>query len=337
MRTVLAIAGLAGCTGDASSILVYDYVGDGDHALAAVPLGVITDPTRMRTELGPAARGGRIAYRGDAAVMVPGADVRVGHVVKDGVFVPTDEEGLVLASFFHHLEVARDELDAASLGEPLDRLFPLDAVLWNPAIGADIATVENAAFLGLPDSASFVLFPDANSNVPLGAHAGVVRHELGHGYLSRTIPTFDPAREDEVFSTGLIDGYHHRALHEGFADIFSTLSLDDPEAIPFGDLRDPRVVHPLSEAYLGDPYSLGVVLASFAWSARVTVGDADAVLDVAIAALEDWEARLNAGFLSAPAADYGVDLLNALIARWPEHEDAFCDDFALRFEFDACS
>ena len=329
----LAFLLLAAChpPPDASEMLVYDYVGlDGEHALQPVPLGAVTDPVRMETDIGPATRGARFTRGFD---IVPGGPVHVEHTVVDDVFVPLDEQGLVLASFFHHIDEARQDLESRGHAAAADSLLPVDAVMWSPVFVGELGAAENAAFIDIETFAGFILYNDANNNVPLGAHAGVVRHELGHGYLANYLESYSGLREWELDELGVLSTVQARGLNEGFADMLAHLTLDDPGALPLGPERDPREPRTYNDVVLDQPYSMGVVLAALAWDVRIILDDPDRTFDHVLVALKEWERRLLAGeFQPIPAMCFGAVLIEQVIEAHPELTEELCDAFDARYQ-----
>jgi len=324
---------LAGCAAPMpDEILAYRWQGDGTHALEPVPLGVIRDPVRMETTLGPGLRGGYVSvdnFFGDQTIEVRGGrPVYVRHVVDDGVFVPQDEQGLMFASFFHHMEGVRRDFEDRGYGPPLDELFPVDGIFFGFNLLTELASFENAAFLSAGGTEGFVLFPDGNRDVPLGAHIAVVRHEFSHGLVDTAIPLFDNDRLDEA--QDIISDYELTAVDEGFADLVALLTLDDPGALPIPN-RDPSVRLTLADVDASDPYSLGTVMASYVWRIRRRIGDPDETLRLAYEALERWDAE--AWELGETVALRWVDLFALLVVdAYPDEQSFVCDQFQSRFE-----
>jgi hypothetical protein len=287
---MLALA-LAACADPdlPGSLVVITRQDDGSYALAPRDRAGLRDPRRLVGDVGHGWRGGRL----DTAYHQGGAlDIR--WALDHGDAVPLDEDGLVLWSFWYHLDDGRAALEDHGL-DP-SPIFPVD-IAWTPQSVLDFSAVENAAYL--LGQKTFVLFPDALDEVPLAANAGVVRHELGHavfelvttGTVGGTIPWLDS--EDYALLLRL------RALNEGFADMNATLLLDDPrfldaslilperdvdgDAVATADLYPPDDAG-LADSLTYDPYALGTVFASFVWDVRLAT-DADTAYALAIDAL----------------------------------------------------
>lgn len=277
MRACVVLVLLAACVGQAEQVLVYDYVGEGEHRIQPVTIPALTDIQRVEGELGRATLGGRLAYNDRVGLTwSQGQGVSVAHVVDDGVFVPLDDQGLVLLSFYHHLAGVRDDIARRGYAADMDVIFPVTTIAWTPEqFTTDSEPVENAAYSSQVNL--FILYEDANHRVPLGAHVGVVRHEFGHAWFSVLTADWDD-REVPVVPDS-------RALNEGWADIVSQLTLDDPAAIPFEE-RNPRLDHNI-DLWLesGNPYDLGVVLAAFAWDMRLIIDDPAQTLELVVDAL----------------------------------------------------
>ena len=318
-------------------ILAYAWQGDGTHDIEPVPLGVIDDPVRMVTELGTGYRGGYLGFDdlfGDLNVEVRGgAPVHVQHVVLDGVFVPQDEQGLIFASFFHHLSGVRDEFVELGFGDVLDELFPVDGIYFGFTMLTELASFENAAFLSAGGVDGFVLFPDGNRDVPLGAHNAVVRHEFSHGLVNTSIELFDNDRIDEA--EAIISSFELTGVDEGFADLVAALTLDDPSALPIAE-RDLSVRRTIDDIDRDDPYSLGTVLASFVWRVRERIGDPEATLLLAYEALEAWdrEAWERGETFALRFADLFV---TRVLERYPTERSFLCEQFEGRFQAQASS
>lgn len=283
MRRLLPLLLLTGCTDTWDEHLAYTYLGEGVHEVGSVQTPALTDAVHMEGELGTASLGGRLLQDSGGLRWQEGASVTLDHVVDDGVFVPVDDQGLVLLSFYHHLSGVRDDLAERGWQDDMNTIFPVTTISWTPEQLVSAATpIENAAYLSGGINA-FILYEDANNNIPLGAHVGVVRHEFGHAWfqvLMRAV--IGQAENGEPLVEDL------RAVNEGFADMVAILSLDDPMAIPFVE-RNPRLAH-TTDGFNGsdDPYSLGVVFAGFAWDARVLSGDPERTLELTVAALMDF-------------------------------------------------
>lgn len=317
------------CSAPTDEMLAYVMQPDRSHLVEPVPLGVVEDPVRMVTELGSARRGGYVTLENlENAHFRAGGPVHVRHVVQNGVFVPQDEEGLVLGSFFHHLGEARDRFEALGFGAAMSDLFPVDAVAFNPTLASDLLSFENAGYAETVDFHGFVLFPDGNREVPLGAHAGVVRHELAHGFVAKQVPLF---RIENLLEAYRIVGQTPlRAVNEGFADMVAVLTTDDAGVIPI-EGRDAAELRTYEDIDENDPYSTGVVLASFAWRLREEVGDPEETLLLMIEALEQWDREGRENGLTTPErfADW---MAAAVLVEHPEATKVVCSELALRFD-----
>ncbi|MEN0065298.1 MAG: hypothetical protein AAGA48_24345, partial [Myxococcota bacterium] len=172
---------------------------------------------------------------------------------------------------------------------------------------------------------AFLLFPDANRDVPLAAHIGVVRHELSHGFVANAIDLF----RFENRNVDIISAYDRSAVNEGFADLLPVLTLDDPKVIPLPE-REVDVFRDLSFVDDEDFYTMGTVIASFVWRIRERVGDADETLLLAVDALERWEDE--AWFEGETTAVRYADLFaTVVINAHPEIRSFVCRQFQQRF------
>jgi len=304
---LLALLG-AGCAapgGEAGRYLAFQRE-DGGYVVAPRPRGTLGDLVTITGDEGGIRTGGIIVYQDDGTMdWEGGRALDVGYGVQDGVAVPLDEDGLVLWSFYGHLEDVAAQMPA--LGLPADDYFPLDAA-WTPILPdllLELLPKENAAYA--TGGHFFILLDDlVAKDVPLAANAGVIRHELGHavfhvlttGAVNRT-PPFSVADTS-------VDSLYYSCLHEGFADIFASLSLDDPDwfedSLPMTgrdltgdwtveDAEMPEHFHRTSgddPLAIYDPYPLGTVFASTAWDLGEALGDPLAAWDVVLEGTRYW-------------------------------------------------
>ncbi|MCB9741164.1 MAG: hypothetical protein H6740_00890 [Alphaproteobacteria bacterium] len=255
----------------------------GVYALAERSIPELEDPRAMWGSLGDGHRGGAIEVSLFAeqtqARYTGGGRVELLYTVEDGLGLPLDEDGLILWSFYHTLSRADAEL--APLIPELDAVFPVDFA-YQPAYSVmELSSGTNAAYIS-GGAHLFMLLPDMmDGPVPIAANPAVIRHELGHA-LFRALGAGDPRAQapwDDQVDAVPVNCI--RALDEGFADMLSTLSLQDPDvlaaSIPGLDTRDVREgwtatedLYPTADsaALLFDPYALGTVYASLAWDLR---------------------------------------------------------------------
>lgn len=277
-------------------VAVLERDGDGGYAVQAANIPDF-DAARVEGPIGRALRGGAL----DAGGYTEGAPLLVRATAVDGMWVPLDEDGLVIWSFYHHLAAADAEL-AAEADADLSPLWPV-TLAWNPVSIYDFAAAENAAYA--TGARMFLVMPDALPGVPLAANVGVVRHELAHAWfeilITGTADGPDPTQSGELW-----EAQAARALNEGWADAVAALSLDDPAFLDDSlDLPDrvlgrPEVAARPSmypdpdlttvDVLIGgyDPYELGTVYASFAWDLYQIGGDRWETLRLCAEAMEAW-------------------------------------------------
>ncbi len=291
----------------------------------------MSDLRRVEGALASVSSGGRIRWNHDETMTyLGGHPPEVAMDVIEGTAVPLDRGGLILWSFYAHLEDLAGEMEA--LGLSPDSYFPISAAHSPivPDLLLSMAPVSNAAYA--TGGHIFILLPDVGDDaLPAAANAGIVRHEFGHClfHLATAGDLYAPSPFELVDTSA--EALYYSSLHEGFSDAFAALTLDDPffmeASYPSetardlrGDLRIEDVETP--EQYLGsedegplgdllalwDPYPVGTVVASVAWDAREATGEpqlvARSLLDgVALQAQEagDQAAPLGSlgGFLSA--------------------------------------
>lgn len=319
---------------------------DGEYRIQPRGISALKDAYLMEGDLGTVQHGGR--FRGDSpsSLWSGGVPLAVGFVVEDDTAIPLDEDGLLLFSFYAHLADVRSALEAAN--EPVSELFPVD-MAWNPAVSPlfELSPADNAAYA--TGQHLFVLLPDGGDHeVPLLANAGVVAHEAGHMAFHAALvgnPENPPLVTDPYSEAGLWQA----ALHEGVADAFAALWLDDPRflepslEIPARYLDEPgrylSAMDPAQQAreaeeallYFPDPYPLGTVFARVFWTLRVesnSVPDTTELLFRTMHSLAGIETLDGESFAAAmAAASVSVDgdcewVVSVLF-------DAFGDTFAM--------
>lgn len=290
----LPMLGLATSCGEpdleADRYLAFQREPDG-YEVAPRLVGTLEDLATITGRLGEVRTGGILLYENDGSMTLDGdRALDVGYDVQDGVAVPLDEDGLILWSFYGHLEDIADQLPA--LGLDGDVFFPLDSA-WTPVLPdllLELLPKENAAYA--TGGHFFVLLDDLFAkDVPLVANAGVIRHEFGHAVFHVLTSGGVHRRPPFAAADTSVPSLYYSSLHEAFADTFATLSLDAPDyfedSLPMtsrdvrGDwtidqVETPEQFHrtagddPLA---LYDPYPLGTVFASTAWDLREALGD----------------------------------------------------------------
>ena len=328
----------AGCSIDADRFVAFQVQDDGSYRVQARRIESLEDPLRMTGELGEMRAGGVLSlslsegdleYRG-------GRGIEVLAVVQDGVAEPIDLDGLILYSFYGHLQDARDAL--LQVGVDVDPLFPVSMAVTPavPDIGLALLPVENAAYA--PTANTFVLLSDlTDKQVPLAANAGVVAHETGHGVF-HLLTTGDP------YAPKLFGAEHPGAngvssLDEGFADMLGGLITGDPRFIvpslnlPSRDLESAITAEevgsrPELETQGYDPYALGSVFAATAWDIRLATNDIDGTLLLVCDAVVAWaEAEAD-----ADDAEVAYRYLDQLVALGdPAQKQAACAAVEQRF------
>ena len=322
-------------------------------------IDTLDDASRLSGDLGTGYAGGVMSVDLQTIELAyePGKPLDVQYRVVDGVARPLDRDGLILFSFYGHLQDARDGLGAA--GVDISPLFPIDFGVTPamPDIGFAFAPVDNAAYA--PSANAFILLDDlGDREVPLAANAGVVTHELGHGvfhlwtsggpYAERGFPV------DGLAAPGV------SSLDEGHADMLASLITGDPAFIsasidlPERDVSGeqttagvallPEDYDPNAESLFAgyDPYPLGSVFAAVVWDVYEATGDRDATLNLVAATTQRWAER------EVPVqAELSDDEQVMTVYRWLDvlveqsdaaEADAACESIGLRFhvEVEGC-
>lgn len=293
---------LLACAPDAERLLALQLSGDPEdkYTLAPRRIDTLTDPLHMAGELGEVRAGGVLhlnlstvdmEYRG-------GRGLEVLATAQDGVLHPLDRDGLVLFSFYGHVEDTWSAMDA--VGVDIAPLFPINIAVTPaiPDIGLALLPVENAAYASTANT--FILLEDlVDKEVPLAANRGVIAHETGHG-IFHLLTAGDP------YAPRLFGAEHPgvmgvSSLDEGFADMVAALSTDDPDFInptmllPERDLSGEHVASTVTSrpelevpTLEYDPYPLGTVFASVAWDLRLHSDDPEFTLQAVCQALIEW-------------------------------------------------
>lgn len=316
---------------------------DSGYVVAPRELGSLEDLQAVSGALGAVRQGGLVTMESDGDTFYDGGRaMRVGYDVTGDLAVPLDEHGLVLWSFYGHLEDLSAELPALGLDPGI--FFPIDAA-WTPVLPdamLEMLPMENAAYATAGHF--FILLQDLISkDIPLAANAGIVRHEFGHA-LFHWLTTGDTIATSPFDAVSQTEGsLFYSSLHEGYADSFAALTLDDPDFfagslnMPDRDLSGEHTVADvqLPSVFLAtadeellaiwDPYPLGTLFAASAWEVRLATDDPDGTLDSLTIAVLRWTD--------------GGDLGDAwgLLDTWVEvtppgtAQDALCDAIAWRF------
>jgi hypothetical protein len=330
---------LVGCgPAPADAFLAYVRGADG-YAITPRAIADLDDGRRMEGSLGTIDHGGRLVGSGEDAHYTGGVPLNVRYVVREGVAVPLDVDGLLLYSFYGNLEDTLDSLEGKVDTSPI---FPVDFA-WNPAVSPllELSPVDNAAYaIG---SNLFLLLPDGgHRDVPLLANAGVVAHEFGHAVF-HLLQVGDPHVQPIVSDTTSEAGLWQSSLHEGFADSLAVLVLDDPHflsvsidmpardvdgsAVLTDALLPANAVNDIASSVLPiyDPYPLGTVFASTFWDIRVATDDPEGTLDLLLRTPTTWAPETTADM-------DGFKYLDALVASADaEQLPAVCAAIATRF------
>ncbi len=326
----------------ASSYLAYQIEGDG-YTVAPRELGGLTDLEVVSGTLGTVWQGGVVTMEpnGDTAYR-GGRHLRVGYDVDGEVAVPLDGHGLLLWSFYGHLEDLARELPERGFDPAV--FFPIDAA-WTPVIPdamLELLPMENAAYATAGHF--FILLQDLiDKDVPLAANAGIVRHEFGHAMFHwlTTGGTMTSGPFDATSQTA--GALFYSSLHEAYADSFAALTLDDPDFfagsldMPDRDLSGDHTVAAvtLPEVFLAgesdeilpiwDPYPLGTLFAATAWDLRLALDDPDEALDLLTTAVQDWTDRGDFGDA------WGLLDVWVQVAPAGQARDSLCDSIGWRF------
>lgn len=260
------------------------------------------------------------------------------YTKSDGAVIPEDWDSLTLLSYYHHLESATAYFHDTLGFTQTDAIVPLPSY-YRLEFGIDqnvVGATDNAAYA--PTAHSFLLFDSFFfQQLPLAMNDGVVTHELSHAIFHRVMNGDEriPIEYREEWGPGPVS--HLAGLHEGQADVFAGMMLDDSNFFRFSlpaDLvdRDMAVERTLTEGQLfnlgigeAEPHEIGAVIASAIWSFSETAGRQRAA-ELTLQAELDLLPELNGAF------DIG-DFLGAFAdAGTPSEKTAACALFCDRFD-----
>ena len=292
---------LLACTAQPDRYRVLQLQEDGEYALKTRAIDGLDDAARLEGDYGTGYTGGtlQINWSSGRWSYDTGRPLDILHSVREGVAYPLDRDGLVLYSFYAHLEDAAAGL--AEAGLDISPLFPIHIAVTPSLSDPSLAFVpaENAAYA--PSANTFILLDDlVVKEVPLAANRGVVTHEFGHGtfhYLTTGGDVYGPglSTDDDPKRSN-----HVSSLDEGFADMLACLLTDDPAsfeaslAVPERDASGDHVAAEVpvlpddTEALSYDPYPLGTVFASLVWDVRTETDDRLGTLEWVLDGVETW-------------------------------------------------
>ncbi len=342
-RSLPTLLLLAACAPpDAQHYLAFHAGSDG-YTLEPRGKGTLDDLRAVSGGLGSVLQGGEVTMESNGDTFYEGGrSLRVGYDVDGDVAVPLDEHGLVLWSFYGHLEEL--SLELPEHGFDPEVFFPIDAA-WTPVLPdmmLEVLPMENAAYATAGHF--FILLQDLISkDVPLAANAGIVRHEFGHA-MFHWLTTGGTLASAPFDGTEQTEGtLFYACLHEAYADSFAALTLDDPDffaaSLNMPD-RDMSGDHTLAEVQLPsefldgsdeellaiwDPYPIGTLFASTAWDLRLALDDPDEALALLTEAVLVWTDRGDLGDAWG-LLEIWVELAPAGIAR-----DSLCGSVEDRF------
>jgi hypothetical protein len=346
LRTLVPVLLLCGCTHDFDAVSYLAFQrrhDDGSYELGSRPLGTMQDLEAVSGSLGTVHQGGLVTMEADGDTYYDGGRaLRVGYDISGDLAVPLDEHGLLLWSFYGHLEDLSVELPAHGLDPEV--FFPIDTA-WTPVLPdamLEMLPLENAAYATAGHF--FILLQDLISkDIPLAANAGIVRHEFGHAVF-HWLTTGDTLASSPFDAVAQTEGsLFYSSLHEGYADSFAALTLDDADFfagslnMPDRDLSGEHTVATVQlpgeflatadEELLAiwDPYPLGTLFAASAWDLRVATDDPDEALDSLTTAVLRWTDKGDLGDAWG-LLDTWVEVTPPGVAQ-----DALCDAIALRF------
>lgn len=272
---------LFACQPDPKRFQIID-IQDSEYQIIEKEIPSLISPKTMDGELGTITSGGvfSVSLEDTSMTYQYGREINLQYQIKEEVLYPLDRDGLILLSFYAHLEDVCTILEDTDLKEDLETIFPVNATV-TPTL-ADITLAifpfENAAYV--PGAHHFIILSDLfEKEVPLAANKGVVAHEFGHA-IFHWLTT--GGTRTESWGRSEADASNSLAsLDEGLADVLGALvseqanfisySLDLPERRLDGE-QTIQAVEILPQDFqsegafdIYDPYPLGSVFAATVW------------------------------------------------------------------------
>lgn len=270
---------LFACEPDVTRFQTIDIQND-EYQIVEQEIFSLTSPRTMEGDLGRITSGGvfKVSLEEESMEYKQGRAIDLQYQVVDDVFYPIDRDGLILLSFYSHLEAVQTILKETDL--EVEQVFPINSAVTPilPDITLAFFPFENAAYV--PGSHHFIILSDLmEKEVPLAANKGVVAHEFGHA-------VFHWLTTGDLKASALGNGTSKASnslssLDEGMADVLGALVSGQSNFIsyslelPARDLAGDQTFQKLdvlpetfeSEGALDlyDPYSLGSVFAATVW------------------------------------------------------------------------
>jgi MYXO-CTERM domain-containing protein len=289
-----------------------------EHQLTPVSLMGYNLNVHMCTEKSTVVRDGN----GDYLLDPPVSDVWGA----DPATHPADEDAFSEVQMYYHVmqaytyfqafaNPAFTELDDKPIQATVNFRIPIDYTAGTPDLATLLTTVQdpngtlyampNAAympagpFMGIPgmDRPASIVFGQAES-ADFAYDGDVVFHEFTHGVIFSTA-NFSGGVDEQGLDPA------PTALHEGFADIFSSFISGDGEtgeyagaSLGLGPIRDLNVKYTCPDLLWGESHQDSMAFSWAVWGARVALGaDADAPVFAALVSLVT-----DSGFAEASAA-----------------------------------
>ena len=330
---------LLGCQSVPEQFQVIALTEDG-YSIQERKIDSLDDPTHLNGSLGQITGGGVIqtVLTDSTLKHLPGNELTLLHAVIDGTLYPYDRDGLVMLSYYAHLEDSAAFLDALDHSHLSSAdIFPVPTAVKPsmPDPTMALLPMENAAYAATAHT--FILLQDLiEKEIPLASNAGIIAHELGHAmfqHLTAGSVTNPPLVDSEDPNFLMV-----RSLNEGFADIVGACFSQRSNFIAdsMGDLTDRNLndVHtmegitmPDSEDTLSalghDPYPLGSVFASSMWTLMESGTPIERLLELTIDATVDWA--------DAGESDIFLWLEHAANLATPAERATLCTAFEERF------
>lgn len=337
---------LLACQSDAKRFQTID-IQAAEYQIVEQEIPSLISPKTMEGELGRITSGGvfSVSLEDIAMTYKYGREIDLQYQVRNDVLYPLDRDGLILLSFYSHLESVRTILEETEL--EVEQVFPVNSAITPTLSDITLAIFpfENAAYV--PGSHHFIILSDLiEKEVPLAANKGVVAHEFGHAVFhwltTGGTETKSWGRTEADASNSLA------SLDEGLADVLGALVTEQSNFISYSldlserDLAGEQTlqsVDVLPEDFeadgtfdLYDPYPLGSVFAAMVWD--VYLGGIDRVM------MLDWVFRTTQTFAEENSDEeslankrLGYLWLNEFVvqAETEEAKNLACQAIELRF------
>lgn len=355
LLSLVAVLALPGCQApDSGPVTIRIFNRDpatGKYGLFDAPFPTLTDANTLRGALGAVRTHStwRLSVADPAGFEVEGSKPPLcSYHVRDGVWIPADDETAAMASTYWGLDQARSFFIQMGVNEAA--LTPMD-IHYYPRVEISFPNVptfwmftDNAGYV--PGLDAFQIIPHAyfKPDVPFFMNQGVLTHEYGHrvfGILAEN-GSRDVLHGDWSKSSRL----QQDSLNEGLSDFFAGVMTGEPDSLADSlplEGRDMSAVRVMEDSDVGmlltaktpegeedvDPHAMGAFVAAALWQLGEDVGDRERVARAVL----DTERAMGAASAVAPTSEFNLvewfDLFTTHLSA--DDQAAFCPLLKERF------